>query len=131
MQFNTVLKLGGLAFGVVQDEKVRELAGIIHKGAKRRGVYSQFTGGNSAGGANAQSSGNVGLGVGNAEPHPIPFAPSAKTTEKTSQKSKVPGIHLPPQVGFPSGALGKYMNAGNAQKMKQWAAEIGQYLISK
>ncbi len=39
MQADTILKFGSLALGVAQDEKIRELATMIHKGAKRRGMF--------------------------------------------------------------------------------------------
>lgn len=39
MQTDTILKFGSLALGVAQDEKIRELATMIHKGAKRRGMF--------------------------------------------------------------------------------------------
>lgn len=39
MQADTILKFGSLALGVAQDEKIRELATMIHKGAKRRGIF--------------------------------------------------------------------------------------------
>ncbi len=37
MKVDTVLKFGSLAFGVAQDERLRELFKIAHNGAKRRG----------------------------------------------------------------------------------------------
>jgi hypothetical protein len=37
MKIDTMLKLGSLAFGGAQDEKVRELLNPAHNGAKRRG----------------------------------------------------------------------------------------------
>lgn len=125
-----MVKLGGLAFGVAQDDKVRELATILHKGARRRGIFSLPSGsGDAANTTGAQTAGKA------ADSHPIPFAPTttvAAPAKKSAPSKLPPGIHLPPQVGFPSGTFGKYMNAGNAKKMKQWATEIiGQHLISK
>lgn len=40
MKIDTFIKLGSLAFGVVQDEKVQELFKMAHKGAKRRGFLT-------------------------------------------------------------------------------------------
>lgn len=38
MQIGTLVKLGSLAFGVVNDEKVQSLWKMAHSGAKRRGL---------------------------------------------------------------------------------------------
>ncbi|WAH35845.1 hypothetical protein [Alicyclobacillus dauci] len=38
MQFNTIVKFGSLAFDVASDDKVRELMGMVHHGARRRGL---------------------------------------------------------------------------------------------
>ncbi len=123
MQFMTLMKFGGLAFDVVQDEKVRELAGMIHKGARRRGLLGDFTVG---------GQGQGGSAAGGEQPHPIPFAPEENSEKAKAEKpERPPGLYLPPQVGLPKAAFGKYMNAGNAQMLKKWAAEIGQHLITK
>ncbi|QSO46053.1 hypothetical protein [Alicyclobacillus mengziensis] len=39
MKLDTVIKLGSLAFGVAQDDRLRELLKIAHHGAKRRGFF--------------------------------------------------------------------------------------------
>ncbi|KPV44838.1 hypothetical protein AN477_05345 [Alicyclobacillus ferrooxydans] len=39
MKLDTVIKLGSLAFGVAQDDRIRQLLKIAHNGAKRRGFY--------------------------------------------------------------------------------------------
>ncbi|MCF8565887.1 hypothetical protein LLE49_14270 [Alicyclobacillus tolerans] len=44
MKFDTLIKLGSLAFGVAQDDKVQELFKMAHKGAKRRGIFNPSTG---------------------------------------------------------------------------------------
>lgn len=38
MQIGTIVRLGSLAFGVVNNEKVQELWKMAHKGVKRRGM---------------------------------------------------------------------------------------------
>ncbi len=38
MQLGTLIKLGSLAFGVVNDEKIQTLVKMAHNGAKRRGL---------------------------------------------------------------------------------------------
>ncbi|MBX6354062.1 MAG: hypothetical protein IRZ10_12125 [Thermoflavifilum sp.] len=40
MRLDTLIKLGSLAFSVAQDDKVRELLRITHRGMKRRGWMS-------------------------------------------------------------------------------------------
>ncbi|MDQ0189650.1 hypothetical protein JI721_09210 [Alicyclobacillus cycloheptanicus] len=40
MKVDTFLKLGSLAFGIAQDERVRELVKMTHNGAKRRGLFA-------------------------------------------------------------------------------------------
>jgi hypothetical protein len=39
VKLDTVIKLGSLAFGVAQDDRLRELLKIAHHGAKRRGLF--------------------------------------------------------------------------------------------
>ena len=40
MKVDTLFRLGSLAFGIAQDEKIRELLKMTHNGAKRRGWLS-------------------------------------------------------------------------------------------
>jgi hypothetical protein len=40
LKVTTIIKLGSMAFNVAEDEKVRQLVTMLHKGAKRRGLLS-------------------------------------------------------------------------------------------
>lgn len=115
MQFNTILKVGGLAFDVAQDEKVRELATMVHKGAKRRGLIGsvqQQTGGSSASDGNKQSSAKT-----SEDSHPVPFTP-AKKSPSDSKKA--------PQPSFD---VSKMLNGKNAKKVLSYAGELTQLLM--
>jgi hypothetical protein len=111
VKVNTILKLGSLALGVVQDEKVKELATMIHKGAKRRGLFAPETQwmppGAAPKAANAQ---NAAPMVPPAAKSHIPFAPTN-------------------QYGSPLGGLGKYVTMDNAKKALDWAGMIKNILV--
>jgi hypothetical protein len=111
VKVNTILKLGSLALGVVQDEKVKELATMIHKGAKRRGLFApqqQLMPPSAVPNAvNTQNA--VPLAPPAAKPH-IPFSPTN-------------------QFGSPLGGLEKYVTMDNAKKALDWAGMIKNLLV--
>ncbi|MBX5435645.1 MAG: hypothetical protein IRZ33_00335 [Alicyclobacillaceae bacterium] len=119
MQLDTLVKLGSLALQVAQDDKVRQLASLIHRGAKRRGILPPppilpappVAASNHAGGATAapqpapKAKGQTGTGSSAAAPTPwIPFGP--------------PGLPLQAYGG--SGIM-KYLTADNAKKVLEVA----------
>ncbi|MCL6637005.1 MAG: hypothetical protein K6T26_03560 [Alicyclobacillus sp.] len=122
MQWQTFVKFGSLAFEVAQDQKVRELAGLVHRGAKRRGLLGPPprppATGNQSPAAHAQSANGGGKGT-EAKPagHPIPFAPAAPTT------SPVQGHSAAGQVPW-----SQWINRKNAKKAMALAGELVQWL---
>lgn len=136
VQLDTFLKLGSLAFGVVQDEKVRELAGLIHNGAKRRGVFAPWPGPGQVS-SGAGEGGSVANQNNSAKPSsskntPIPFAPvnsasAAKggaPAKPATQNSQTSQNNLP----IP-GPLNKYLTANNAKKALNMAGEVMNLLV--
>lgn len=112
MQFNTVLKVGGLAFDVAQDEKVRELVTMVHKGAKRRGLIGPMVPQ-----AAPTPVTNDTAAKKESEGHPIPFSPSS-STEHAPSPSASGGLDI-----------SKYLNAGNAKKALSVAGQLSQLLM--
>lgn len=110
MKVNTILKLGSLALGVVQDEKVKELATMIHKGAKRRGFFTPET-----------------------QWMPPSTAPKAPNTQNVPVVPPPVKSHIPfaptNQYGSPLGGLGKYVTMDNAKKALDWAGMIKNLLV--
>lgn len=121
MQLDTFLKLGSLAFGVAQDEKVRELAGLIHNGAKRRGVFAPWPGpgqvpSSAAGGeGNSANQNKSSAKPPGAKGAAIPFAPA--NSAATPGNSQIPG------------PLNKYLTANNAKKALNMAGEVMNLLV--
>lgn len=127
MQMNTLIKVGSLAFDVVQDEKIRQLATMVHHGARRRGLIGQVPGPS----AQAQSAEH-------APPKATP-APS-KTVGKSASTGKAfgripfepnPGEPLPWQSGGPifGVPVGKYFTGGSSKKALHYAQALGKLLI--
>lgn len=114
MKLNTVIRLGALAFNVAQDEKVRELATMIHHGAKRRGIIGQPQ--------PPQLPPTVVKPVTQPSAN-IPFAPTA-LPHASSASHHSPLYQQVPQVGF-----GKYLTVDNAKKVLGWAGTVSNYLI--
>ncbi len=108
MQLDTVLKVGSLAFSVAQDDHVRELFSMVHKGARRRGLIGAMPPPQSQAGAPKPASAPA------KKPEaPIPFAPEPK-----------------PAAPVASGPdLSKLLNGQNAKKLLGVAGQIGQMLM--
>lgn len=112
MQFNTLMKLGSLAFNVANDEKVRQLAGIVHHGAKRRGLYQPY--GYPQGPKAAQQS----IAQPGAPVHShIPFAPTP-VSSVAPQAPAVQGLNLQ-----------KYLTKDNAKKVISFAGTMSNFLM--
>ncbi len=115
MKLDTVLKAGSLAFSVANDDTVRELFSMVHKGAKRRGLIGvplapqalQQQAGQQA--AKAQTEAKTS--------HAIPFAP-----EPPAKKA---GPTQP--LGVPD--WNQLFNSQNAKKVLGVASQIGQLLM--
>jgi hypothetical protein len=107
VQMNTMLKLGSLAFNVAQDDKVKELFTMVHKGAKRRGMI---------GAVPPMIPTQSGSGQSNLLPThssggpAIPFAPTAASPQRPQN-------------------VNKYLTPSNAKKVLGWASEISNLLI--
>jgi len=129
VQLGTFIKLGSLAFGVAQDDRVRELATMIHKGAKRRGALAPWAGPTQALPSAQTSPGTTGTeGNPNAHaqttgPHPssppIPFAPSKPVPFS-------PATHSGAGVPYP---VNKYLTVDNAKKVLSVAGQVANMLI--
>lgn len=106
VQINTFLKLGSLAFNVAQDEKVRELATIIHQGAKRRGLFA---------------------------PNPMTYSQLQKPAAATQVQQPIPFAPQPakPMLPAPSGGIdfNKYLTKDNAKKLLGWAGTVSNLLV--
>jgi len=112
MQFNTFVRLGGLAFNVAQDDKVRELFTMVHKGAKRRGIYGQPL----------SSGASQSLQPSVMQPTtPIPFAP------QPSPPAQHP--HVPQGMPYGGSGMGKYLTADNAKKVIGMAGTVKNLLV--
>ncbi|QQE80256.1 hypothetical protein [Alicyclobacillus sp. SO9] len=120
MQFNTFIRLGSLAFNVAQDEKVRELLTMVHKGAKRRGFINNEQGYlQQSPSAQSNPPAQSQMAQPAAQSHPIPFSPGTAAKTPTPQG---PGAAVP-------GSLGKYLTADNAKKALKMAGDLGQFLM--
>jgi hypothetical protein len=106
MQMNTMLKLGSLALNVAQDDRVKELFTIVHKGAKRRGMIG-------------------------AMPPMIPPQSGYSSIPATSPVSSASAVPFAPQAAAPKQRAGinQYLTAGNAKKVLGWASELSNLLI--
>jgi hypothetical protein len=107
MRANTVLKFGGLALDVAQDEKIRELATMIHKGAKRRGLFAPMPGPTQIPSQTAKS-----------VPPRIPFAPATHAAPPSAQGASQSGPNLQ-----------KWLTPENAQKALSWAGMLKDVLL--
>ena len=130
MQIDTFLKLGSLAFGVAQDEKVRELAGLIHNGAKRRGVFGPYPGQPQSTSSGAGQSGIKSVDGSDSAaqapaPAPVPFAPGKPAAPA---KSAAPAPQAQPGPAIP-GTLNKYLTADNAKKALGMVGQVANMLI--
>jgi len=108
MQVDTMLKFGSLALNVVQDDNVRQLLTMVHKGAKRRGFIApmQLPGAQ----ATAPAPTPAGTPAQSAHAHPVPFSP----------------IQHVPQSG-PD--MSKYMTMDNAKKVMSWVGQVSSLLM--
>ncbi|MDQ0189968.1 hypothetical protein JI721_10180 [Alicyclobacillus cycloheptanicus] len=130
MQMNTIIKLGSLAFDVAQDEKIRQLATMVHHGARRRGLLGVPP---SAGGSAAKAPEQKAADT--AQKAALPKQEKA-AEKKVSGRIRIPfepkpGEPLPwvtdgSMFGIP---LGKYFNGGNSTKVMQYAGAIARMLI--
>jgi hypothetical protein len=112
VQLNTMIKLGSLAFNVANDEKVRQLAGMVHHGAKRRGLYQSY--GHPQAKQAPQSASHPALPV---HPH-IPFAPVQTSS-----------IATPPAATHPGFQVQKYLTMDNAKKALGFAGTVSNFLM--
>jgi len=129
VQLGTFIKLGSLAFGVAQDDRVRELATMIHKGAKRRGALSPWVGPaqglppaqTSQAAAGPSGSPNVPSQTTGSHPFglPVPFAPSKAVTSSPAAQTG---------AGVPS-PVNKYLTVDNAKKVLSVAGQVANMLI--
>lgn len=115
MKLDTVLKVGSLAFSVANDDSVRELFSMVHKGAKRRGLIGvplapqalQQATGQQAAKTQAEAKAS----------HAIPFAPAPPATKAgPAQPAGVPDWN-------------QLFSGQNAKKVLGVASQIGQLLI--
>lgn len=132
MQMSTLVKVGSLAFDVAQDEKIRQLATMVHHGGRRRGLWGQP--------ATTQSKEKQSN-----DTQPAKASPSAKDTADAKKAAGAgagagriripfepnPGEPLPwvtngPLFGVP---LGKYVKGGNGKKVMHYAGTIGKMLL--
>lgn len=105
MRANTIMRLGSLALDVAQDAKVRELATIIHKGAKRRGLFANQT----------------------LPSVPAPAVTPAPTPAKPN--GRIPFAPTPSVSPLPAPNLQKWLTADNAKKALSWAGIIKDVLL--
>lgn len=126
VQINSFIKFGSLAFDVASDTKVRELLGMVHHGARRRGLIG-VPQGNAQGLTNAtnlqakQSSNTVPSHWPKTH-QPIPFSPTqqAKASQPATPAPK-PEVKPPAHVENGSGAA----SSGPGSSLKQWASMDG------
>ncbi|MFB5190323.1 hypothetical protein [Alicyclobacillus fastidiosus] len=130
MQLNTIIKLGSLAFDVASDQKVRELAGLVHKGARRRGLIGAVP-------QQAQSAPVVSPSHWPKQNSPIPFAPGSHHGSPASAGSVQTTTSAPPATQAPKAAanapaeefdLKKWATMDNAKKVLGWAGSVTQFL---
>ncbi|EPZ44663.1 hypothetical protein [Alicyclobacillus acidoterrestris] len=143
MQWNTFIKLGSLAFDVASDQKVRELAGIVHHGARRRGLLGVPPHAQTQG---TSSTSHTAASTPNHWPkqnHPIPFAPGSHApASQTSQSAPSKSAHStgnanksvtekPTAATNPSSGefdLKNWVTMENAKKVLGWAGSVTQFL---
>lgn len=118
VQLNSLIKFGGLAFDVASDEKVRQLANMVHSGARRRGFIGSGTTSQPV-----QSQPQVPTHWPKPA-SPIPFGPA-----KASQKSSPPKVSsAKPSGPKPSGLdVQNWATMDNAKKVLGWAGTINQF----
>lgn len=130
MQMNTLIRLGSLAFDVAQDEKIRELVGMVHKGGKRRGLWSTGgVSGQSTGGSGGDGSTKVQSSAASSKKEPakkqelpVPFGPSWTQMPSWTKMPEAQGFPVPATVG-------KHLTTGNAKKLLKMAGGVGQLLM--
>ncbi|GMA62358.1 hypothetical protein NZD89_21650 [Alicyclobacillus fastidiosus] len=133
MQLNTIIKLGSLAFDVASDQKVRELAGLVHQGARRRGLIGAVP--------NAQAQAQTApVGAPSHWPKqtsPIPFAPGSHpgpplgSGSVPAMTSKAPSTQAPKAAAsapIEEFDLKKWATMDNAKKVLGWAGSVTQFL---
>ncbi|MCL6593791.1 MAG: hypothetical protein K6T31_07420 [Alicyclobacillus sp.] len=121
MQWQTFVKFGSLAFEVAQDKKVRELASLVHRGAKRRGLLGPPprppAAGEQAAAKPPQSAHGGGNGTAAKPAHPIPFAPTAPATSAKEGHGAAGEL-----------SWNQWINRKNAKKAMALAGELVQWL---
>lgn len=151
MQVSTLVKLGSLAFDIAQDGNVQELAGMVHKAGKRRGLWSQpatglgtSTSTQKSVAANESSSktssnsnketakttkneesasGKKSGGSDKSQPRPfIPFGPSWTEPPAWAKLPEAKGLQVP-------AAITNRLTSRNARQAMKWAGEIGRMLL--
>ncbi|WP_157071194.1 hypothetical protein [Alicyclobacillus acidiphilus] len=130
MQLNSIIKFGGLAFDVANDEKVRELAGMVHKGAKRRGLLFVPP---------ATQAGHTSVPTTPAHwpksQSPIPFAPGHHTSAPAKPQAEAPKPQPKAESAAPAKStgpngwdVGKWVNMDSAKKIAGWVGTFNQIL---
>jgi hypothetical protein len=121
LQLDTLVKLGSLAFSIAQDQKVREMVTMVHRGARRRGLIGPLPQSpDVAGGTKPQSASTAHTG---APAKPAPSAPAKTGPELPAWLQQLPASPtLPP-------ALRRYVNRRTARQMARWTRRAAQMLI--
>lgn len=123
MQFNSIIKFGGLAFDVASDEKVRQLAGMVHNGARRRGFFSPPP-------LNPGSAAQTPPSHWPKSASPIPFAPGTSSNSAPAKKESPKPEPASPNAPTPTDGwdVGKWVNMDNAKKVAGWIGTFNQIL---
>lgn len=124
MKLNSFIKFGGLAFDVANDERVKQLAGMVHNGARRRGLIGNVT-----------PPGNHAMQSSVAPTHwpksetPIPFAPTSHQSSapkaESGTSSSAPAAKSAQAGGYD---LKKWVNMDNAKKAVGWLGTLNEFL---
>jgi hypothetical protein len=127
MRMDTMIKVGALAFGVAQDERVRELVTMMHRGAKRRGLLSSPI---------LPPTANVGAPVAvGGKAHPPSSAakssPAPSTSGFAGGNKGASSSHGSAGSGAPLAGLNlsQYLNGRTARQALHVASQIGRLLV--
>lgn len=126
VQLDSLLKYGSLAFSVVQDDKVRELTNMLHKGARRRGWLPSA----------AAPTANTGAAHNGSSAAATASAPSAPVHAEKPARPRIP-FELDPAKGLPWSTqgpmfgvpLGKYVTGARAGRAGHYVREVAKLLV--
>ncbi|MBX6352813.1 MAG: hypothetical protein IRZ10_05705 [Thermoflavifilum sp.] len=117
MRLDTLIKMGSLAFSIAQDEKVREMATLIHRGARRRGLLGPWPPSLGTPSTSAASTADKGA-----------EEKAAKSSSASPAASSAPSAPAAAAPALPP-ALRRYINRRTARRLAHMTRTAASLLI--